>query len=131
MKYINRYNESKKKFPNIKKIDINNFIFYLGKDAKSNDYLTFNMADDDDIWFHVKGYPGSHGVLKIKGQLPMKETLKEAAKLVKKNSKASNLDSATVVYCKKKFVTKQKGLRDGQVNVDYKNSYKIIIKNGE
>ena len=35
-------------------------------DAKSNDHLTFNIADVNDYWFHVKGVPGSHVVLHIK-----------------------------------------------------------------
>jgi hypothetical protein len=70
MKHINNfklYLESKKdKFPNIQKKEIDGFIVYIGKDSKSNDYLTFNMSDNDDIWMHVKGVPGSHVVVKTK-----------------------------------------------------------------
>ena len=60
--------ESKKdKFPNIKKIEIDGFIVYIGRDAKSNDYLTFNLSNDQDIWMHVKGVPGSHVIIKELG----------------------------------------------------------------
>ena len=138
MKHINNfklYTESKKdKFPNIQKKEIDGFIIYIGKDAKSNDYLTFNIADSDDIWMHVKGVPGSHVVIKTKElsstkemSIPSKDIIKKAAELAKKNSKADKQDKSTVVYCQRKFVKKEKGMNDGQVKVDYVNSYEIII----
>ena len=69
-KYFKNKNilESKKnKFPNIKEINIDDFLVFIGKDAKSNDHLTFNVATEDDIWFHSKGVPGSHVVIRVKG----------------------------------------------------------------
>ncbi len=122
------FNEGKKnKFPNIKKMDIDGFIVYLGKDAKSNDHLTFNIADDDDIWMHTKGVPGSHVVIVVREKLPTPELIKAVALIAKQNSKASATEKATVVYCKRKFVKKEPGLNDGQVKVDYKNSHDVVI----
>ena len=49
------FTEAKKKFPNIKKMDIDGFTVYLGKDSKSNDHLTFNVADENDFdTFEIK-----------------------------------------------------------------------------
>lgn len=128
MKHIKLFTESKKeKFPNIQKVDIDGFIVYVGKDAKSNDYLTFNMTNSDDIWMHVRGVPGSHVVIKVKDNLPTELIIKSAAELAKKNSKSSKEEKATIVYCKAKFVKKESGMNDGQVKVDYKNSYEIVI----
>jgi predicted ribosome quality control (RQC) complex YloA/Tae2 family protein len=128
MKYLSYFAESKKdKFPNIKKVDIDGFLVYIGRDAKSNDYLTTIMADKQDIWMHVKGVPGSHVVIKIKDMLPTEVTLKKAAELAKTNSKANKSDKVTVVYCQAKFVKKEPGSNDGQVSVDYVNSYEIMI----
>jgi len=122
------FNESKKdKFPNIKKVDINGFVVYLGKDAKSNDHLTFNVADKEDIWMHVKGVPGSHVVIRVRENLPTKETIKLAAEMAKKNSKAEKDSKVTVVYCQRRFVKKESGMNDGQVKVDYPNAYEIIV----
>ena len=128
------YTESKEKFPNYKKVDIDGFVIYVGKDSKSNDYITFNMCDNDDIWFHVKGYPGSHVVIKTKelkstreSTIPSNQIIKKVAELAKKNSKANKVENVTVVYCKRKFVKKEKGMNDGQVKVDYKNSEEIIV----
>lgn len=131
MKKIFNYNkffESKKnKFPNIKKVDYDGFLIYIGKDAKSNDHLTFNIADDNDIWMHAKGVPGSHVVIKVNKQLPTDSIIRHAAELAKKNSKSKNESNVDVVYCKKKFVTKEIGMNDGQVKVDYINTDTINI----
>lgn len=122
------FTEGKKdKFPNIQKVDIDGFIVYVGKDAKSNDHLTFNVADKEDIWMHVKGVPGSHVVIRVRENLPTETVIKSAALLAKKNSKASKENNATVVYCQRKFVKKESGMNDGQVKVDYTNSYQIIV----
>lgn len=123
-----RFNESKKdKFPNIQKLEIEGFVVYVGKDAKSNDHLTFNVADKEDIWMHVKGVPGSHVVIRVRENLPTETVIKSAAQLAKKNSKASKDDKATVVYCQRRFVKKESGMNDGQVKVDYTNSYQIVV----
>lgn len=125
MKYLKRFNESSDR-PNIKKHDIDGFIVYQGKDARSNDYLTMEMSDDEDYWFHVKGVPGSHVVIKIKDNLPSLETIKKVAKIAANNSKSTE-SKVTVVYCKKKFVHKKKDMNPGQVSVDYKNSEQIDV----
>lgn len=128
IKKFNSFNESKKdKFPNVQKLDIDGFVVYVGKDAKSNDHLTFNVADKEDIWFHVKGTPGSHVVIRVRENLPTETIIKAAAQLAKKNSKASKDDKATVVYCQRRFVKKEPGMNDGQVKLDYTNSYQIVV----
>lgn len=127
----NLFLESKKdKFPNIKTVEFNDFKIIIGKDAKSNDYLTFKMAEDEEYWFHVKGVPGSHVIIKNnKNQTPDTSVIKEAAKLAKQNSKASKEEVSTVVYCLRKFVTKDPNMNDGQVKVDYINANEIKIQN--
>ena len=103
------FTESKKdKFPNIQKVDIDGFIVYVGRDAKSNDHLTFNVADKEDIWMHVKGVPGSHVVIRVRENLPTESIIKSAALLAKKNSKASKEDKTIVVYCQRRFVKKER-----------------------
>lgn len=127
MKYLKYFESKKVKFPDIKKIELEGYTIMVGRDSKSNDFLTFNLADDEDIWLHVKGVPGSHVVIRVRESLPTPEVLKMAAELAKKNSKASKLDSVKVVYCQRKFVKKEPGMNDGQVKVDYVNSEEITI----
>jgi predicted ribosome quality control (RQC) complex YloA/Tae2 family protein len=128
IKNFNLFSESKKdKFPNIQKLEIEGFIVYVGKDAKSNDHLTFNVSDKEDIWLHVKGVPGSHVVIRVRESLPTETVIKSAAQLAKRNSKASKESNVTVVYCQRRFVSKESNMNDGQVKVDHTNSYKIIV----
>jgi predicted ribosome quality control (RQC) complex YloA/Tae2 family protein len=50
IKRYNSFNESKKdKFPSIQKKEYFGYTIFIGRDAKSNDYLTFNVADKEDI----------------------------------------------------------------------------------
>jgi predicted ribosome quality control (RQC) complex YloA/Tae2 family protein len=122
-----QFNEAKKdKFPNLKKVSVDGFVVYIGKDALSNDHLTFNMSDPDDYWFHAKGVPGSHVVIRVRDKLPTKEVIREVAKIAAKNSKSTDKDNK-VVYCKIKFVKKEKGMNPGQVKVDNLNAEEIVI----
>lgn len=127
MKYMKYFEGKKPKFPDIRTIELDGYQIKIGRDAKSNDYLTFIIADDEDIWLHVKGVPGSHVVIKIRENLPTPEILKYAASLAKKNSKAAREDSVKVVWCHRKFVKKEQGMNYGQVRVDYLNTEEIDI----
>jgi predicted ribosome quality control (RQC) complex YloA/Tae2 family protein len=118
--------ESKDKFPNIKTINVDDFTVLVGRDAKSNDYLSMQMANENDLWFHTKGLPGSHVVIKVKDNLPTPEIISKVAKIAAKNSKASG--TCTVVYCKAKFLSKTSDMKPGQVSVDYTNSQEIEVE---
>lgn len=115
----------KEKFPNVKNMEIDGYSIIIGRDAKSNDYLTTIMAEPEDMWFHVKGVPGSHIIIKQKDRLISNEVKRQVAELAAKNSKAKG--DCKVVCCKAKFVKKESGMNDGQVRVDYKNAEEINI----
>ena len=122
-----KFLESKDKFPNLKKIKIDDFDIIIGRDAESNDYLTNIMADQNDIWFHTKGIPGSHVILKINNKMPDLRLIKKVAEICAKNSKTKDAKIIKVVYCKIKFVKKHSYMKVGQVEVDYKNAGEIEV----
>jgi len=124
-----KFYESKKKFPNLKKIEIDEFQVLIGRDSESNDYLSTIMADDDDLWMHVKGHPGSHVVIKTKDRVVPSETRQKVAEITAQHSKCKDQSSVEIVCCKAKFVTKPKGLNPGQVKVDYNNSEFLVVRN--
>jgi predicted ribosome quality control (RQC) complex YloA/Tae2 family protein len=130
VKRFKKFLESKKdKFPNIQIKSINGFEVLIGRDAESNDFLTTNMANNDDLWFHASGVPGSHIIIRVKENLPMSDVIQEVAKLAAKNSKALKGSKVKVVYCKAEFVKKSSDMKPGQVSVDYKNAEEVIIEN--
>ena len=119
--------ESKKdKFPNIKKINIDGFEVLVGKDAKSNDYLSIEMSDPEDWWFHAKGVPGSHILIRNSDGIT-DEVKRKAAELAAKNSKCKS-PVCKVVCCKAKYVSKEDDMNPGQVRVDYKNSEEFEVE---
>jgi len=126
MKYIKYFFESKSDKPKVKKHDVDGFVVFQGKDANTNEYLTLEVANDEDIWMHAKGVPGSHVIIKIKDKVPTETTIQRAAIIAAKNSRSTE-DMVKVIYCKKKFVTKEPGMNTGQVKVDYINVNEIIV----
>ena len=128
MKYLKQFEifESKKGKPNFQTLKIGDFDAYRGRDAEANEFVTFEKSDDDDLWFHAKGVQGSHLILKTSDKLATPEVIREAAELVAKNSKATTKE-VVVVYCKKKFVTKETGSPLGKVQVDEKNAEQITV----
>ena len=103
IKGYSSFNESKKKI-NFKKEIIDDFIIYYGRDAESNDYVTQEMANNEnDIFLHAHKYPGSQVIIKVKDKIPTKEVIEKAAIIAAKNSKSKE-NVVNVVYCKKKFV---------------------------
>ena len=128
MKYIKPFFESKKKKTKHRSLEINGFQVYQGRDAETNEYVTFELASDNDYWFHAKGVPGSHVVLKVGDEEPDVDTIKEVAKLSAEKSKAKSGD-VEVVYCRRKYVTKEPNSAMGKVVVDYSGSeYIKVIK---
>lgn len=59
----------------------NGFRVLIGRNSRQNDQLSKTVAKDDDFWFHARGMPGSHVVLKLdgKGEAPEKEDFVFAA----------------------------------------------------
>ena len=71
-----------------------------GRSAKENDELCRN-AMENDIWFHVSGFPGSHCLILIQNDSPpvLKCDLQFVASLAKLRSKAKLLPKVSVDYC--------------------------------
>lgn len=87
------------------------FRLYVGKDAQSNDALTFGFARPHDLFLHVRGGAGSHGILRgqHRGQLPPVEVLQRAAAIVAHYSELRTATIVPVVYTWRKYVRKLKG----------------------
>ena len=91
--------------------------FWVGKNAKSNDWILRNSTKND-IWLHASGVAGSHGLIRNVGLSKLKnEDLEIAASITAFNSKGRNQSLQTVMYTERKFVSKIKGGNAGQVKV--------------
>ena len=87
----------------------------VGKNNLQNDRLTFKIAAPDDVWLHTKNITGSHVIIRCGKIEPSDETLKFAAELAVKFSKAADSSKVPVDYTKIKFVKKPNGSKPGFV----------------
>ncbi|MGI6279613.1 MAG: Rqc2 family fibronectin-binding protein [Acutalibacteraceae bacterium] len=87
----------------------------VGKNNTQNDYITTKLASKNDMWFHVKGMPGSHVVVFCGGKELSDETILKAAALAAKNSKAANSSQVPVDYTPVKYVKKPNSAKPGMV----------------
>ncbi len=90
---------------------------YVGKNNLQNDELTFQFAAGGDWWFHAKGIPGSHVILKSQGmdaEIPDR-AYEEAAALAAYYSKGRDSDKVEIDYIEKKHVKKPAGGKPGFV----------------
>lgn len=119
-KQSKKINKNKKSKP-LHFITKNDCDIYVGKNSKQNDYITLKLANKDDLWFHVKNFPGSHVILRSNNYKD--EDIKIAAFLAYKNSSVGNENKVDVDYTYKKNVKKAKGAAVGMV---YYEDFKTV-----
>ena len=86
---------------------------YVGKNNLQNDELTFSFATGNDWWFHAKGAPGSHVIVKSNGEELPDRTFEEAGRLAAYYSKNRGSDKVEIDYVEKKHVKKPNGAKRG------------------
>lgn len=131
--YIRKKNGGKKEKITSKPfhyISSDGYHIYVGKNNFQNEELTFKFATGNDWWFHAKGLPGSHVIVKAEndGSMPDR-TFEEAAKLAafysKARSKGETSEKVEVDYVQKKQVKKPAGGKPGFVV--YYTNYSMMI----
>ena len=87
-------------------ISSDGFHIYVGKNNYQNEELSFSFANNNDWWFHAKGIPGSHVILKTDNKEPTDKAYEEAAALAAYYSKAGSSDKVEVDYIQRKQLKK-------------------------
>lgn len=100
------------------------FHIYIGKNNFQNDDLTFKFAVGSDWWFHAKGMPGSHVIVKTNGEELPDRTFEEAGRLAAYYSKGRENDKVEIDYLEKKNVKKPNGSKPGFVV--YYTNYSLV-----
>ncbi|MCQ2519532.1 MAG: NFACT family protein [Lachnospiraceae bacterium] len=98
---------------------------FVGKNNYQNDYLTFEYANGNDWWFHAKKMPGSHVILKSKGEEIPDRAYEEAAALAAYYSSGRDSDKIEIDYVQKKQIKKPAGAKPGFVV--YYTNYSMVI----
>lgn len=101
------------------------FDIYVGKNNYQNDELTFKFATGNDWWFHAKGIPGSHVILKSEGKEIPDSTFEQAGRLAAYYSKGRGQEKVEIDYTPKKNIKKTPGGKPGFVI--YHTNYSLNI----
>ncbi len=106
-------------------ISSDGYHMYVGKNNLQNDELTFSFAAGNDWWFHAKGAPGSHVIVKTGGDELPDRTFEEAGRLAAYYSKNRGNDKVEIDYVEKRHVKKPNGAKPGFVV--YYTNYSLVI----
>lgn len=106
-------------------ISSDGYHMYAGKNNLQNEELTFSFANGNDWWFHAKGAPGSHVIVKTGGDELPDRTFEEAGRLAAYYSKNRGSDKVEIDYVEKKHVKKPNGSKPGFVV--YYTNYSLVI----
>ena len=98
-----------------------------GKTDEDNDRLSIKIAAPQDWWFHVRGMPGSHVLLRPPetGGEPDAATLKAAAAIAAWHSKARGGGIVAVSCTMARYVTKPRGAKPGTVSIRKEQVLKV------
>ncbi len=100
------------------------FHIYVGKNNYQNEELTFKVANGNDWWFHAKGIPGSHVIVKTEGKELPDRTFEEAGALAAYYSKGRGNEKVEIDYIQRKHVKKAAGGAPGFVI--YHTNYSLM-----
>ncbi len=97
-----------------------------GKTDSANDRLSLKLAGPNDWWFHVRGMPGSHVLLRVPaGTEPERAVLKQAAAIAAYLSKAREGGVVAVSGTRARYVTKPPRAKPGTVAIRRETVFKV------
>lgn len=100
---------------------------WVGKSAKDNDRLTFHCSKGSDWWLHARDYSGSHVVMRVsKNQEPDSESLKDAAELALRFSKAKAKGEGEISLTQVKWLRRLPSVSGGRVML---SKHKVLYCN--
>jgi len=99
---------------------------WAGRTDEDNDRLSLKIACPDDWWFHVRGMPGSHVLLRCDSKrTPDRKTLQAAAAVAAYHSKARSGGTVSVSCTRARYVSKPRGAKPGTVSIRNERVIKV------
>jgi len=97
-----------------------------GRTDADNELLSLKVAGPRDWWFHVRGVPGSHVILRAREDAePDREILKQAAAIAAYHSKARHGGKVPVAFTRACNVSKPRGAPTGTVTIKREKILKV------
>ena len=102
------------------------FTMLVGKNNYQNEELSFKIADGNDWWFHAKGAPGSHVIVKTGGREMTDRAYEEAGALAAYYSSERKAPKVEIDYTLRRNLRKKNGGKPGFVI--YHTNYSLMAK---
>ncbi|PKL48297.1 MAG: DUF814 domain-containing protein [Candidatus Riflebacteria bacterium HGW-Riflebacteria-2] len=102
------------------------FLIIAGRTSNDNEFISLKAASQNDLWFHVRGMPGSHVLLRsLNGDEPDRKTIEAAAAAAAWHSKGRNGGVTPVSMTLARFVSKPSGSPKGTVCIKNEKVVKV------
>lgn len=102
----------------------------VGRSARENQHLTFQLARAEDLWFHARDVPGSHVILRDNEGRAGADDLREAAEVAAFFSEAREQGAADVHATRRKHVRPARG-GPGRVFVGHSETLRVTPRDPE
>jgi predicted ribosome quality control (RQC) complex YloA/Tae2 family protein len=97
-----------------------------GRTDAANEYLSLRLAGQRDLWFHIRGMPGGHVLLRVpEGAVPDRATEELAAAIAAFHSKGRAAGTVAVSCTEGRNVSKPAGAKPGTVSITKERVLKV------
>jgi predicted ribosome quality control (RQC) complex YloA/Tae2 family protein len=97
----------------------------VGRNSRQNDEVTFRRAKGDDWWFHARGVPAAHVIVRSIGQSLPPDTIQRAAELAAHFSQLRNEAHVDVDYTLRRHVRRIPGAAPGLVTYSQEQTIRV------
>jgi predicted ribosome quality control (RQC) complex YloA/Tae2 family protein len=97
----------------------------VGRNSRQNDDVTFRRAQGGDWWFHARGVPGAHVIVRGRQEELPEDTIRRAAELAAYFSRLQEESSVTVDYTRRRYVRRIPGAAPGLVTYRQEKSVRV------
>jgi predicted ribosome quality control (RQC) complex YloA/Tae2 family protein len=101
------------------------FPIVVGRNSRQNDEVTFRRAGADDWWFHARGVPGAHVLVRAEGQRLPPDTIHRAAELAAYFSRLRDESNVLVDYTQRRYVRRIPGAAPGLVTYSQEQTVRV------
>src|SRR6476660_8049617 len=102
------------------------WLVLAGRTDAANEFVSLELARPSDLWFHIRGMPGGHVVLRVpEGARPDRATEELAAAIAAFHSKARSAGIVAVSCTEGRNVSKPAGAKPGTVTITRERVLKV------
>jgi predicted ribosome quality control (RQC) complex YloA/Tae2 family protein len=103
----------------------------VGRNSRQNDQVTFRQGKSSDSWFHARGVPGAHVLVRGAEQPPPQATIQRAAELAAYYSPLRNETDVLVDYTQRRYVRRIPRAAPGLVTYSKEKTIRVAPRGAD